>query len=68
MDINYVVSKMKHINNLINMGAFDSAYDDAKEILESIDNINTIDENKIMILSNLAGNLIDIGSFSNIKS
>ncbi|EIK1793148.1 tetratricopeptide repeat protein, partial [Salmonella enterica] len=43
-------------------------YDDAKEILESIDNINTIDENKIMILSNLAGNLIDIGSFSNIKS
>lgn len=68
MDIDYVVSKMGYINNLINAGSFDSAYKNAKEILKVIDNINTINANKIIILSNLAGNLIDIGSFSNIKS
>lgn len=68
MDINFVVSKMKFINDLINTGSFDSAYKNVKEILKDIDNINTINENRIIILSNLAGNLIDIGSFSNIKS
>lgn len=68
MDINYVVSKMGYINDLINTGLFYSAYKNVKEILKGIDDINTINENRIIILSNLAGNLIDIGSFSNIKS
>lgn len=68
MDINYVVSKMRHVNDLINSGEFDSAYENVKEILKNINNINTINANKIIILSNLAGNLIDIGSFSNVKS
>lgn len=68
MDINYIVSKMRYINELINSGAFDSAYKNVKDILSGIDDINTIKANRIIILSNLAGNLIDIGSFSNIKS
>ncbi|HCM9552976.1 TPA: hypothetical protein N5O20_000869 [Enterobacter kobei] len=68
MDINYIVSKMRYINELINSGTFDSAYKNVKDILSGIDDINTIKANRIIILSNLAGNLIDIGSFSNIKS
>ncbi|WP_205318809.1 hypothetical protein [Klebsiella variicola] len=68
MDINEVVSKMGYVNDLINSGRFDSAYENVKEILGNINNINTINSNKIIILSNLAGNLIDIGSFSNEKS
>ncbi|EKN3440139.1 hypothetical protein OZ677_003004 [Yersinia enterocolitica] len=68
MDINYVVSKMGYINDLINTGTFDSAYKNVKELLKGIDDINTINANRIIILSNLAGNLIDIGNFSNIKS
>lgn len=59
---------MGYVNELINAGSFDSAYKNAKEILNGIDDINTINENRIIILSNLAGNLIDIGSFSNIQS
>ncbi|WP_462167718.1 hypothetical protein [Klebsiella variicola] len=68
MDINEVVSKMGYVNDLINSGRFDSAYENVKEILGNINNINTINSNKIIIFSNLAGNLIDIGSFSNEKS
>lgn len=68
MDINEVVSKMGYVNDLINSGRFDSAYENVKEILGNINNINTINSNKIIILSNLAGKLIDIGSFSNEKS
>lgn len=68
MDINYVVSKMGFVDDLINAGSFDSAYKNVKDILNGIDEINTIKENRIIILSNLAGNLIDIGSFSNVKN
>lgn len=68
MDINYVVSKMEFVDDLINAGSFDSAYKNVKDILNGIDEINTIKENRIIILSNLAGNLIDIGSFSNVKN
>lgn len=68
MDINYVVSKMRHINALIDSGAFESAYKSVKKILKGIDDLNTINENRIITLSNLAGNLIDIGSFSNNRS
>ena len=68
MDINYVVSEMGYINDLINSGSFHSAYKNVKKILKGLDDINTINANRIIILSNLAGNLIDIGSFSNIKS
>lgn len=59
---------MRYINELINSGTFDSAYKNVKDILSGIDDINTIKANRIIILSNLAGNLIGIGSFSNIKS
>lgn len=68
MDINYVVSKMGVVDDLINAGSFDSAYKNVKDILNGIDEINTIKENRIIILSNLAGNLIDIGNFSNVKN
>lgn len=68
MDINYVVLKMRNINDLINAGSFDSAYNLVTELLKGLDNLNTINKNRIIILSNLAGNLIDIGSFSNKKS
>ncbi|EAO3200624.1 hypothetical protein E3H70_24175, partial [Salmonella enterica] len=67
MDINYVVLKMRNINDLINAGSFDSAYNLVTELLKGLDNLNTINKNRIIILSNLAGNLIDIGSFSNKK-
>ena len=33
MDINEVVSKMGYVNDLINSGRFDSAYENVKEIL-----------------------------------
>ncbi|HBM8822928.1 TPA: hypothetical protein L0V27_001193, partial [Escherichia coli] len=56
MDINYVVSKMGFVDDLINAGSFDSAYKNVKDILNGIDEINTIKENRIIILSNLAGN------------
>ncbi|HGA2727408.1 TPA: LA2681 family HEPN domain-containing protein [Enterobacter hormaechei] len=68
MDINYVVLKMRSINGLINAGSFDSAYNLVTELLKGLDNLNTINKNRIIILSNLAGNLIDIGNFSNKKS
>lgn len=67
MDIKYVVLKMRSINDLINAGSFDSAYKIVKELLKGLDDLNTISKNRIIILSNLAGNLIDIGSFSNKK-
>lgn len=68
MDINYVVLKMRSINDLINAGSFDSAYNLVKELLKGLNDLNIISKNRIIILSNLAGNLIDIGSFSNKKS
>lgn len=45
MDINEVVSKMGYVNDLINSGRFDSAYENVKEILGNINNINTINSN-----------------------
>lgn len=59
---------MRSINVLINAGSFDSAYKNVKKILEGLDDLNIIRANRIIILSNLAGNLIDIGGFSNKKS
>lgn len=59
---------MRSINDLINAGSFDSAYKNVKKILKGLDDLNVISANRIIILSNLAGNLIDIGSFSNKKS
>ncbi|HBL7163347.1 TPA: hypothetical protein LSX51_001658, partial [Escherichia coli] len=47
MDINYVVSKMEFVDDLINAGSFDSAYKNVKDILNGIDEINTIKENRI---------------------
>ncbi|EOL8979257.1 LA2681 family HEPN domain-containing protein [Cronobacter turicensis] len=67
MDINNVVSQMININNLIDKGSFDSAYKYVRGILNDIDKINTVDISRIKILSNLAGYLIDIGSFSHKK-
>ncbi|MBK0089386.1 LA2681 family HEPN domain-containing protein [Erwinia sp. S59] len=67
MDINYVVSKMEEINALIGLGEFDSAYKNSKKILECLNDIETICENKIIILSNLAGYFIDIGSYGKNK-
>lgn len=34
MDINYVVSKMGFVDDLINAGSFDSAYKNVKDILK----------------------------------
>jgi len=68
MDINYVVSKMRAINDLIDAGSFDSAYKIVKKLLKGLEDLNTISANRMIILSNLAGNLIDIGGFSNKKS
>lgn len=68
MDINYVVFELRNINDLIDAGAFDAAYKSAKKILKGIDDLNTSNVNRTSILSNLAGNLIDIGSFTNKKS
>lgn len=64
MDINDVILKMDIINHSINTGSFDSAYEHVKEILNSIDTLKTFNANKVIVLSNLAGNLIDIGGFT----
>jgi len=44
MDINYVVLKMRSINDLINAGSFDSAYNLVTELLKGLDNLNTINK------------------------
>lgn len=68
MDINCVVSRMRHTDTLIQEGAFDSAYINVKKLLKDIEKWHSNNTNKIKIISSLAGYLIDIGSFSRNKS